>query len=327
MTGQSEFTLKLKIDKPPQVRVAAHGPVHDNPQTLHDLVRFGAAMFERAGLFFGHGTDNASDEALALAAYALRLPPHVAESYLNTRLGAGQVAEIGALYRARVQTRKPAAYLTHEAWFAGLPFYVDERVLVPRSPMAELIGEDFAPWIDVRNVRRVLDLCCGSGCIGIATALALPAAQVDVVDCDRGALDVARRNVERHELQARVQVIHSNLYAALDGRIYDLILCNPPYVSTAEYVDLPAEYRHEPEIGLLSGKDGLEHARAVLAGAGAHLASNGVLVLEVGASQAALEIALPRLEAIWVDLVHGGEGVAVLERDALIAPAVEAQGA
>lgn len=291
--------------------------VTERLQTLRDLVRFGATTFNRDNLFFGHGTDNAGDEAFALVAHALHLAPDEAGNYLDARLTASEIATIHDLFRRRVETRKPAAYLTHEAWFAGLPFYVDERVLVPRSPLAELIASGFAPWVDAGRVGRVLDLCCGSGCIGIAAAHALPGARVDLVDCDAGALEVAHINVEQHGLEDRVTVIESDLYAALDERVYDLILCNPPYVGADEYAGLPEEYRHEPQVGLLSGADGLEHPRRVLEGAGGHLTPQGVLVLEVGASQAALEAAFPRLGATWIEFARGGEGVALIEREAL----------
>ncbi len=292
--------------------------VTDRLQTLRDLVRFGATTFNNHELLFGHGTDNAIDEAWALAAHILHLSPGEAVEYLDARLTATEITAIYNLYRERVETRKPAAYLVREAWFAGLPFYVDERVLVPRSPIAELIAAGFAPWIDAGSVGSVLDLCCGSGCIGIATAHALPAARVDLADINTGALDVARINVERHGLGDRVSVIESDLFAGLSGRTYDLILCNPPYVGAEEYAGLPAEYGHEPRIGLLSGEEGMEHPLAILAGAASHLTPDGVLVLEVGASQPALEAALPRLEATWISFEHGGEGVAVIERDELL---------
>ncbi len=292
--------------------------VTDRLQTLRDLVRFGATTFNSHELFFGHGTDNAVDEAWALATHVLHLPPEEAAEYLDARLTRSEITAVYDLYRARVETRKPAAYLTQEAWFAGLSFYVDERVLVPRSPIAELIGAGFSPWVDAASVGRVLDLCCGSGCIGIAAAHALPAARVDLADVDPGALEVARINVGRHGLGERVSVVASDLFSGLSGRTYDLILCNPPYVGTAEYAGLPPEYGHEPRIGLLSGEQGMDHPLAVLAGAAQHLSPGGVLVLEVGASRPALEAALPRLEATWIAFEHGGEGVAVIERRALL---------
>ncbi|MGH8129217.1 MAG: 50S ribosomal protein L3 N(5)-glutamine methyltransferase, partial [Gammaproteobacteria bacterium] len=287
-------------------------------QTLRDLVQFGATTFNAQSLFFGHGTDNATDEALALTAHVLNLAPDQAAQFPDARLTRSEIAAVYAVLRERVETRKPAAYLTHEAWFAGRAYYVDERVLVPRSPIAELIDNGFSPWLDADGVHRVLDLCCGSGCIGIACAHALPDAMVDLVDCDASALDVARINVERHGLQDRVHVVESDLYTQLAGQAYDLILCNPPYVNADDYAALPPEYRYEPEIGLVSGTDGLQHPLAVLTGAAEHLTPHGVLVLEVGASQSALEQALPRLDATWIEFERGGEGVALMTRSALL---------
>lgn len=295
--------------------------VTDRLQTLRDLVRFGTTTFNAQGLFFGHGTDNAADEALALMAHALDLTPDQAAQFPDARLTRSEIATVYALFRQRVETRKPAAYLTHEAWFAGRSYYVDERVLVPRSPIAELIESGFAPWLDTDGVHRVLDLCCGSGCIGLACAQALPRAEVDLVDCDPGALEVARINIERHDLQDRVRVVESDLYGGLAGQVYDLIVCNPPYVDADDYAELPPEYGHEPAIGLVSGDNGLQHSLAVLAGAAEHLSSRGVLVLEVGASQPALEEMLPRLDATWIEFERGGEGVALLPRSALLEPA------
>lgn len=310
--------LKCTVNQPPWARVDSLEEVTDRLQTLRDLVRFGATTFNSHELFFGHGTDNAIDEAWALATHVLHMPPGEAEEYLDARLTRSEITAVYGLYRERVETRKPAAYLTHEAWFAGLPFYVDERVLVPRSPIAELIAAGFSPWIDADAVGRVLDLCCGSGCIGIAAAHALPGARADLADVDPGALEVARINVGRHGLEERVGVVESDLFAALSGRTYDLILCNPPYVGAAEYAGLPSEYGHEPRIGLLSGEEGMDHPLAILAGAAQHLSPGGVLVLEVGASQPALEAALPQLDATWITFEHGGEGVAVIEREALL---------
>lgn len=284
------------------------------------MVRLGASEFQAAGLHFGHGTDNAFDEALALALYALHLDHSVQPEVLDARLTEGEIGTIYDFFRRRIETRKPAAYLTRETWFAGLRFYVDERVLVPRSPIAELIERGFEPWFDSATAQpRVLDLCCGSGCIGIACAVALPAARVDLADIDSGALAVARRNVADYALGERVAVIESDLFAGLAGRRYDLVVCNPPYVDAATYAALPPEYGHEPRAGLESGSEGLDHALKILAQAPAHLNPAGVLVLEVGASRAALERRLPRLEITWADLERGGEGVAVIAREALAA--------
>lgn len=289
-------------------------------RTLRDLVRFGASAFNEAGLHFGHGTDNAVDEALALVLHALHLEHSLEPEFLEARLTEVEIARIHGLFRSRIEERIPVPYLTHQAWFAGLPFYVDERVVIPRSPLAELIERRFEPWLEPERVRAVLDLCCGSGCIGIAVAHGFPQARVDLAEREPGALEVAHRNVDEHALAGRVRVIASDLYAALAGCRYDLIVCNPPYVDAATRAALPQEYRHEPRIGLESAAGGLEHPLRVLAGAAAHLEPGGLLVLEVGAAQEALQRALPRLAAVWVDLQRGGEGVAVLTREALAAP-------
>jgi len=289
-------------------------------RTLRDLVRFGASAFDRAGLHFGHGTDNAFDDALALVLHALHLDHSIAPEYLDARLTEAEISDIHALFRRRIEERLPVPYLTHEAWFAGLRFYVDERVVIPRSPLAELIERQLEPWTEPEQVGRVLDLCCGSGCIGIAAAYAFPEATVDLVDRDTGALEVAARNVDEHALGERVRTIESDLFASLRGECYDLVLCNPPYVDAESYASLPPEYGHEPEGGLASGREGLDHPLAILAGAADQLEPGGVLVLEVGASRDALERALPGLEFVWVDLERGGEGVAVVTREALTAP-------
>lgn len=288
--------------------------------TLRDLVRFGASAFNEAGLHFGHGTDNALDEALALALHALRLDHTLAPAYLDSRLTEAEIGRIHALYARRITERLPVPYLTQEAWFAGLPFYVDERVVIPRSPIAELLERRVEPWIDPERARRVLDLCCGSGCIGIAAAYVFPDAEVDLVDCDPGALEVAAQNVREHGVADRVRTVESDLFAGLAGRRYDLILSNPPYVAAASYATLPPEYRHEPETGLESGPEGLDHPLAILAGAAEHLNPGGVLALEVGESRNALEQTLPGLNLVWVELERGGEGLAVVTREALAAP-------
>lgn len=285
--------------------------------TLRDWVRFGASAFNEKGLVYGHGTDNAVDEALLLALHALHLDHDLDAGFLGAQLTARESARIHALYQRRIDERRPAPYLTHQAWFAGLSFYVDERVLIPRSPIAELIEQRFEPWVQADSVTRILDLCCGSGCIGIACARAFPNSRVDLADVAAGALEVARRNVREHGLEARVAVIRSDLYSGLERRRYDLIVCNPPYVGKKSHTRLPPEYRHEPEAGLVSGPEGLDHPLGVLADAAGHLRPSGVLVLEVGATRSELERRLPRLDATWVEFERGGEGVAVLTRTAL----------
>ncbi|MGH8427967.1 MAG: 50S ribosomal protein L3 N(5)-glutamine methyltransferase [Gammaproteobacteria bacterium] len=295
-------------------------PVANRLRTIRDLVRFGASAFNEAGLVFGHGTDNALDEALALVLHSLHLDHGLAPEYLAARLTEAEIARTHALFVRRIEGRLPAAYLTREAWFAGLPFYVDERVVIPRSPIAELIEKRFEPWYASESAGWILDLCCGSGCIGIACACAFPQVRVTLADGDSAALEVARCNVADYGLEARVEVIESDLYAALAGKQYDLVVCNPPYVDAATYAVLPPEYLSEPRVGLESGEEGLDHPLAVLRDAAEHLTPSGVLVLEVGAARSALERTMPNLDAVWVEFARGGEGVAIITRAALSAP-------
>ncbi|ADC72336.1 protein-(glutamine-N5) methyltransferase, ribosomal protein L3-specific [Thioalkalivibrio sp. K90mix] len=279
-------------------------------RTLRDFIRFGASQFRAAGLSFGHGTDNAFDEAAWLVLHTLHLPLDLPESWWSSNLSEAERTRVIAVLRTRIETRKPAAYLTGEAWFAGLPFFVDEHVLVPRSPLAELIAVGFEPWIEAASVERVLDLCTGGGCIGIATALALPQAQVDLSDVSEPALAVAARNIERHDVGDRVQVRHSDVLDALGPEDrYDLIVSNPPYVDARDMAELPQEYRHEPELGLAAGEDGLDIVRRILADARRHLTEDGALIVEVGNSQPAVEEAFPDLPLIWLEFESGGHGV------------------
>ena len=281
--------------------------------TLRELILENRDALEAAGVWFGHGTDNALDEAAWLVSHAVGLPPDFDEAELDRVLTPGQVQSARDLVARRIETRQPAAYLIGEAWFAGLPFHVDERVLVPRSPLAELIAERFQPWLAPERSHRVLDLCTGSGCIAIATALALPEARVDASDISHEALEVARRNVARHGVGERVRLWQADLFDGLPAGEYDLILSNPPYVDAQDMAALPAEYRQEPALGLAAGETGLDLVIPLLQQAGRHLAPDGVLIVEVGNSAEALQAAFPAVPFVWLEFAHGGEGVFLLD--------------
>ena len=289
-----------------------HGLALSGLQTLRDFVRWGASLFNEQGLHFGHGTDNALDEALYLVLHSVHLAPQVPEALLDTHLLDYEKQTLAALLVRRARERIPAAYLTHEAWFAGLSFYVDQRVLIPRSPLAELIERGFSPWAEALAVRHVLDVGTGSGCIAIACAHVFPDASVDAVDVSAEALQVAKLNVERYGLHDRVRLIQSDLFSALKGRCYDLVVSNPPYVPASDLESLPDEYRHEPTLGLVSGEQGIEFAVRILREAADHLSAEGLLVVEVGVSADVLARRLPDVPFTWVDFERGGEGVFVL---------------
>ena len=285
--------------------------------TIQDYIRWGATRFNRAGLWFGHGTDNALDEAAQLVLSCLELEPGLPPAFRECRLTPAERVSVADLIERRITERVPAAYLTGRAWFAGLAFEVNDQVLVPRSPIAELVEAGFDPWIDSARVGRVLDLCAGSGCIGIAAALFLPDADVDLVDISPAALEVARRNVARHGVGDRVRVLESNLFDALAGQRYDVIVSNPPYVARAELAALPPEYHREPALGLLGGEDGLDLVLLILLEAGRHLSDGGILILEVGNAAQELERRLPRVPWTWLEFERGGEGVLLLTREQL----------
>ena len=280
--------------------------------TPRQLIDWAEQQFVRSDLFFGHGADNALDEAAYLVLGALDMPFDVSPDKLKVKITETEQQRIKRLVDERISSRKPTAYLLNEAWFAGLPFYVDERVLVPRSPIAELVRDRFSPWIKAPDVTRILDLGTGSGCIAIACALAFPAAIVDATDISPDALQVALINCERHGLGQRVNLVESDLFSALNDSRYDIIVCNPPYVTDGEMAALPAEYRHEPSLALAAGVTGLDVVDNILLNAHEHLTPHGILVVEVGNGRAALEAKYPRTPFTWLDFEHGGEGVFVI---------------
>lgn len=282
----------------------------DELHTLGDFIRWGASQFNKAQLFFGHGTDNAIDESVVLVSHALHLPREIPDILWHTRLTYSEKRTVLELLNRRVQERIPAPYLTYQAWFANMPFYIDQRVLIPRSPTAELIERGFEPWVKPDRVKRVLDLCTGSGCIAIATAmLAFPDAEVDAVDVSPDALEVAQQNINKYKLEECIHTVHSDLFSNLAGIHYDLIICNPPYADAQELQAMPDEYHHEPRIGLEAGEDGLFFVKKILREAAQYLTPQGVLIVEVGLSQASLVEQYPDVPFLWLEFQHGGEGV------------------
>jgi len=284
--------------------------------TYRDFWRWAVSRFNEARLFYGHGTDNASDEALQLINSALYLPLQGDEHFLDARLTADEKQKIVELVDRRTAERVPLPYLTGEAWFAGLKFKVNESVLIPRSPIAELIEQGFQPWLQY-SPNSILDLCTGSGCIGIACAYAFPDASVDLSDISADAIEVANDNIVDHDLGARVKAIQSDLFESLKGNRYDLIVSNPPYVDAVDFSSMPEEFNHEPELALASGDDGLDFTRRLLAEARDYLTDEGILIVEVGNSWVALEQAFPELPFIWLEFERGGDGVFMLRRQDL----------
>ncbi|MCC5861399.1 MAG: 50S ribosomal protein L3 N(5)-glutamine methyltransferase [Gammaproteobacteria bacterium] len=290
------------------------------PVRVDDACDWAAARLADAGLHFGHGADNPHSEAIILLAGATGLALDTLMAEAARPLEPPARARLAELVAARLASRRPAAYLVGRAWFAGLEFEVDERVLIPRSPLAEFLAVGGAPWLDPARVGRVLDLGTGSGCLAIAAAMAFPEAQVDAADLSRDALAVAAANVRRHGLEARVRLVVSDHFAGLAGERYDLILSNPPYVPAARLSELPAEYAHEPAMALVSGDDGLDSVRAILQDAGGFLRPGGVLVVEVGEVDEAVARTWPELPFTWLEFEHGGSGVFLLEADSLSPP-------
>jgi len=286
--------------------------------TLQDWIRRAASQFEQAELFYGHGTDNALDEAYALVIQALSLSFDLPQTYLAARLTGSEKERIADLIEQRISTRKPLPYLLNKAWFAGLEFYVDERVLVPRSPISELIEAGFQPWLGDMEPGSVLDLCTGSACIALACAHAFPTAQVVAADISDDALAVAQINIDKHGLSGRVQALASDVFNGLSKQTFDLIVSNPPYVSANEWQALPAEYHQEPRLGLEAPDQGLEIVLRILREAHQHLSAEGLLVVEVGFSRPALEQRLPEWPFVWPEFGQGGEGVFILTRAQLL---------
>jgi len=295
-----------------KVSHTARGRQRPAVATVNQLLRRATARLERAPLHYGHGTGSAVDDAAALLAAALRLKRPLDERDLPRAVAAPARERFAKLLQRRIEDRVPAVYLTNRCWFAGVPFHVDERVLIPRSPIAELIENRFAPWVDPDTVRRIADLGTGSGCIALAAALALPRARVDAVDISRDALAVTRINRAALGLNRRVRLVESDFFGNLAGRRYDIIVSNPPYVGTAEFNGLPAEYGHEPAGALRSGRDGMDAVRVLLAQAADHLSDAGVLIVEVGNTERRLRRAFPRLPFVWLSFVRGGGGVFLL---------------
>ncbi|CAB3684717.1 50S ribosomal protein L3 glutamine methyltransferase [Achromobacter denitrificans] len=296
--------------------------MHPSPrlelQTLRDLIRYGVSRLNAAQVALGHGSDNAWDEAVYLTLHALHLPLDTLEPFLDARVLGEERDRVLDLIDRRVTERVPAAYLTNEAWLRGHRFYVDERVIVPRSPIAELLDEGLSPWVqDPLAVERVLDMCTGSGCLAILSALAFPYAHVDAVDLSPDALDVARRNVADYGLADRLDLHESNLFDNLPARQYDVIVCNPPYVNSGSMDALPEEYLHEPQLALAGGDDGMDLVRRILEAAPRFLAPEGVLVLEIGHERDFFEAAFPQLSPVWLDTEAASDQLLLLTREQL----------
>lgn len=280
--------------------------------TIKDYIRWGASQLSENKVFLGHGLATPLHESASIVLYVLHLPYNLDDCYLDAVLTIDERKNVVALLTRRIIDRKPVAYLTHEAIFAGLSFYVDERVLVPRSPIAELIEQRFLPWIDEDQVFNLLDLCTGSACIAIACAYAFPDAQVDAVELSNDALEVAKKNVDKHDLVEQVNLVKSDLFNELPNKQYDLIVSNPPYVAIQEWKELPDEYHQEPEMGFTGGINGLDLVLQILIEANDYLTKQGILIIEVGSSAETLQKLFPEIAFYWLDFERGGDGVFLL---------------
>jgi ribosomal protein L3 glutamine methyltransferase len=288
-------------------------------KTVRDCLRFAVSRFNEAELFFGHGSENAYDEAAYLILHTLNLPLDRLDPFLDARLTQSELYDVLDIIERRTEQRIPAAYLTNQAWLGDMSFYVDERVIVPRSFIAELLREQLFPWVENPDeVHTALDMCTGSGCLAILAARAFPNAHVDAVDLSADALDVAQYNVSDYGLEDRITLIESDMFAKLQGKKYDLIISNPPYVDAESVAALPQEYKYEPEQALGSGTDGLNATRVILEHAAEHLNDNGMLIVEIGHNRDALEAAFPKLPFTWLDVSAGDEFVFLLHRNDLL---------
>jgi len=296
----------------------AEVPKHPHLKTVRDWLRFAVTRFNEAGLSFGHGTTNARDEAAYLILHTLKLPLDRLDPFLDKTLSTKEITAVKRMLRRRIEQRVPAAYLTNEAWLGDFRFYVDERVIVPRSYIAELLRDGLSPWVkDLESVGATLDLCTGSGCLAILLAQIFPNARVDATELSPDALEVASRNVSDYGLEKRIRLVRGDLFAGLTGP-YQLIVSNPPYVNADSMAALPPEYRAEPQMALAGGQDGLDIVRRILSGAGAALDRDGLLVVEIGHNREALERAFPRLSFTWLE-TSGGDGFVFLLTGAQLA--------
>lgn len=285
--------------------------------TIKDFIRWGITEFNKAQLFFGHGTDNPWDEAVLLISHVLNFSPDIDPRVIDARLTNKEKIQILEIFNKRIAKQIPAAYLTNEAWFADLPFYVDKRVLIPRSSIGELIQKHFAPWVDYNNVKRILDIGTGCGCIAVACAVAFSQAKVDAVDVSSSALEVAKKNVANYSLGKQITLIQSDVFASVPKGRYDIIISNPPYVSKAELKTIPKEYTHEPKVALDGGATGLDIVLKILKGASEYLSAHGILIIEVGNSESVLREMFPKIPFTWLEFEKGEGGVFLLTAEQL----------